>query len=103
MNRRRALDAALGLLALAATASAAAAAAPARELRYSVLMMGNIAGTQVTRITPLETGELREMPYTASDTESDIQPRPSPDGRWLAFRRGAAPYSDLFLAPYTGG
>ena len=27
--------------------------------------------------------------------EDDLQPRVSPDGRWIAFRRGAVPYSDL--------
>ena len=27
----------------------------------------------------------------------------SPDGRWIAFRRGAVPYSDLFVMPAEGG
>ncbi|HVF34685.1 MAG TPA: winged helix-turn-helix domain-containing protein [Candidatus Saccharimonadia bacterium] len=51
----------------------------------------------------LETGTLVRMPYTASGTDADIQARVSPDGRTLAFRRGGAPYSDIYLVPYGGG
>jgi imidazolonepropionase-like amidohydrolase len=67
MNRPRALHAALGLLAFAATANAAPAPGPARELRYSVLMMGKLAGAQVTRITPAGSGELREIAFEFND------------------------------------
>jgi len=35
--------------------------------------------------------------------EDDLQPRSSPDGRWIAFRRGAVPYSDLWVMPAEGG
>lgn len=51
----------------------------------------------------LASGTFEPIPYRQSPTESDLQPRPSPDGRWLAFRRGAAPYSDLWVVPYAGG
>ena len=51
----------------------------------------------------LATGKLHPMPYTPSTTEADIQPRISPDGRVLAFRRGGAPYSDIYVVPVEGG
>ena len=51
----------------------------------------------------LATGELSPLPYARSSGESDIQARVSPDGTMLAFRRGAAPYSDVYVVPYAGG
>jgi len=51
----------------------------------------------------LRTGSLTRLPYTLSTTDSDIQARVSPDGQTLAFRRGGAPYSDIYLVPYAGG
>src|SRR5688572_28952057 len=67
MNRLRRLHAALGVLAIATAATAAAGAETARELRYNVVMMGNPAGTQVTRITPATTGEVREIAFEFND------------------------------------
>ncbi|HET9484575.1 MAG TPA: winged helix-turn-helix domain-containing protein, partial [Xanthomonadales bacterium] len=51
----------------------------------------------------LATGTVSPLPYTPSMSEADIQARVSPDGRTLAFRRGGAPYSDVYLVPYAGG
>jgi Tol biopolymer transport system component/DNA-binding winged helix-turn-helix (wHTH) protein len=37
------------------------------------------------------------LDYPRQQTDHDLSPRYSPDGRWLAFRRGRNPYSDLYL------
>ncbi len=41
--------------------------------------------------------------YQRSPGDQDLEPRYSPDGRWIAFRRGLAPYSDLYLMRADGG
>lgn len=52
----------------------------------------------------LESGEIRPLTYAPQALgEDDMQPRMSPDGRWIVFRRGAVPYSDLYLMPAAGG
>lgn len=50
------------------------------------------------------TGE-NAMPlhYTRVPGQPDLTPRYSPDGRWIAFRRGVLPYSDLYVVPAQGG
>jgi Tol biopolymer transport system component/DNA-binding winged helix-turn-helix (wHTH) protein len=42
------------------------------------------------------------LSYARSPGDEDLEPRYSPDGHWLAFRRGIAPYSDLFLIANDG-
>lgn len=37
------------------------------------------------------------LDYPRQQTDYDLSPRYSADGRWLAFRRGRNPYSDLYL------
>lgn len=51
----------------------------------------------------LQTGEVEPLPYAHDAAEHDVLPRYSPDGRWLAFRRGAYPYSNLYLMRAEGG
>jgi Tol biopolymer transport system component/DNA-binding winged helix-turn-helix (wHTH) protein len=61
-----------------------------------------VAG-RVSRID-LATGATTMLEYAPrGNGDGDLQPRASPDGRWIAFRRGAAPYSDLWVMPSTGG
>ncbi|MDX1570227.1 MAG: winged helix-turn-helix domain-containing protein [Xanthomonadales bacterium] len=50
----------------------------------------------------IETGEVQLLEYTRT-TEHDVQPKYSPDGRWIAFRRGANPRSELYLVDRDGG
>jgi Tol biopolymer transport system component/DNA-binding winged helix-turn-helix (wHTH) protein len=70
-----------------------------RELRGSQ----TVAHATIHRID-LETGVIDAINYGPQPRgEDDLQPRASPDGRWIAFRRGAAPYSDLFVMPVEGG
>lgn len=52
----------------------------------------------------IETGAEQPVDYAPlPQGEDDLQPRASPDGRWIAFRRGAVPYSDLWVMPAEGG
>ncbi|HET9484314.1 MAG TPA: winged helix-turn-helix domain-containing protein [Xanthomonadales bacterium] len=54
-------------------------------------------------VIDLESGDTRDIAYTPRSGESDIDPKISPDGRHIAFRRGAAPFSDLWVVPVGGG
>lgn len=51
----------------------------------------------------LDSGEQRPISYERTAGAQDLDARYSPDGRQLAFRRGLAPYSDLFVMPAEGG
>src|SRR5690606_717515 len=37
------------------------------------------------------------LTYPRQSSDHDLSPRYSPDGRWLAFRRGRHPYSNIYL------
>lgn len=54
-------------------------------------------------VIDLETGDTRDIAYAPRTGESDIDPKISPDGRRIAFRRGSAPFSDLWVMPAGGG
>ena len=43
------------------------------------------------------------LTYERSDGDFDLNPRQSPDGRWIAFRRGLFPQANLFLMASDGG
>jgi len=51
----------------------------------------------------LESGEKRALQYQRAAGDQDLDAHYSPDGRWIAFRRGVSPYSDLFVMPSSGG
>src|SRR6185503_5458817 len=51
----------------------------------------------------LATGEKQFLQYERAFDDQDLEPHYSPDGRWIAFRRGIAPYSDLYVTSATGG
>lgn len=57
------------------------------------------------RVTLLDiaSGGVKTLDYGPTSTEHDIDPRVSPDGRWIAFRRGVAPFSDLYVMSIAGG
>ncbi|MEO8671561.1 MAG: winged helix-turn-helix domain-containing protein [Tahibacter sp.] len=66
---------------------------------------GNSAseGPSIIQTLHLDDGKLAPLDYDFSTNQPDIQPRVSPDGKRIAFRRGAVPYSDIFVVPSTGG
>lgn len=51
----------------------------------------------------LASGRKEALSYERAEDSQDLDARYSPDGRLLAFRRGLAPYSDLFVMPAAGG
>ncbi len=55
-------------------------------------------------LVDVETGESSALPYTPLPIgRCDVEARISPDARWIVFRRGRAPNSDLWLVPAVGG
>lgn len=77
---------------------------PDARTLYLSLRRGNDGGGRGIATLDLETGEQKLLDYEprAAD-EVDLNPRVSPDGRWIAFRRGSRPYSDLWVMPREGG
>ena len=51
----------------------------------------------------IDSGLVTALEYDPDPSEHDVQPRYSPDGQSILFRRGAFPRSDLFIVPATGG
>ncbi len=54
-------------------------------------------------LVPIDGSALDRIPYAHDNTDLDLDARYSPDGRQIAFRRGASPYSDLFIVDAIGG
>ncbi|MBA8885482.1 winged helix-turn-helix domain-containing protein [Dokdonella fugitiva] len=52
---------------------------------------------------PIDGGHGQRLEYSHALNDTDLDARYSPDGRWIAFRRGANPNSDLFLVSAAGG
>ena len=51
----------------------------------------------------LASGEKTPIDYERSADYQDLEAHYSPDKKWIAFRRGLAPYSDLCVMAATGG
>ena len=50
----------------------------------------------------LASGEKQALEYPRAPEEEDLNAHYSPDGHWIAFRRGLAPYSDLWVMTADG-
>lgn len=50
----------------------------------------------------LDSGQRRFLDYARAPGDQDLEARYSPDGRRIAFRRGVAPYSDLYVMDADG-
>ena len=61
------------------------------------------AGNLEIALVPLDGSAPRALPKPLSPASKDIDARYSPDGRWIAFQRGARPYADLWVVPADGG
>ena len=51
----------------------------------------------------LATGDKQPLQYARNSSDQDLEAHYSPDGRWIAFRRGLAPNSDLCVMSAAGG
>lgn len=60
------------------------------------------AGGRVLATLDLEQGGLHFLAYERAEDDQDLDPRYSPDGSRIAFRRGFAPYSDLYVMDAGG-
>jgi len=54
-------------------------------------------------ILDLSTGTKHVLDYQRVPSDTDLDAHYSPDGKWIAFRRGMAPYSDIFVMSADGG
>ncbi|MEM9533280.1 MAG: winged helix-turn-helix domain-containing protein [Pseudomonadota bacterium] len=65
---------------------------------------GPIEYSQVGGVALLDvkSGEVRSLPYDKARSEHDVQPKFSPDGEQIMFRRGAYPRSDLYVLSRDG-
>lgn len=54
------------------------------------------------RLLDIASGQWKALDYAISEGDIDIDPRYSPDGKWIVFRR-AISLSDLWKMPATGG
>lgn len=61
------------------------------------------AGDLAILEVPIGGGEPARLAYARDAADIDLDARYSPDGNRIAFRRGANPYSDLFVVAARGG
>jgi Tol biopolymer transport system component/DNA-binding winged helix-turn-helix (wHTH) protein len=64
---------------------------------------GGNSGNMVLTRWDLASGTRQPLQYERTADEQDLEAHYSPDGRFIAFRRGLAPYSDLCVMPAAGG
>ncbi|MEO8458939.1 MAG: winged helix-turn-helix domain-containing protein [Dokdonella sp.] len=51
----------------------------------------------------LDNGEKQDLKYERAGDDQDLDPRYSPNGQWIAFRRGVSPHSNLYVMTAEGG
>jgi Tol biopolymer transport system component/DNA-binding winged helix-turn-helix (wHTH) protein len=64
---------------------------------------GGASGNMVLMRWDLATGTKQPLQYERTADAQDLEAHYSPDGSFIAFRRGLAPYSDVCVIPATGG
>ena len=71
---------------------------------YTSLSYTSQPGSRGIAAIDAASGESTLLEYTPREPDdADVGPRVSPDGRSIVFRRGASPYSDLWIMPVEGG
>ncbi|HJT97935.1 MAG TPA: winged helix-turn-helix domain-containing protein [Rhodanobacteraceae bacterium] len=61
------------------------------------------AADMAITLIPIDGGASTTLAYEHGSADLDLDARFSPDGSRIAFRRGASPYSDLFVVGANGG
>ena len=72
-----------------------------KDLVISLRNEGPKSDLSLVRLN-IATGAKQALRYERAPGSEDLEPRYSPDGRSIAFRRGVAPYSDLFVMRADG-
>lgn len=75
----------------------------ARLMAVSMVRRGQPGGSRIQLLELEGEWRLRALDYPGRPGDLDVEPRFSPDGRHIAFRRGAMPYSDILVIPVEGG
>ncbi len=70
--------------------------------RGLITAQGRTGGDLALVKLDLDSGAREFLKYARTDEDQDLEPHYSPDGRFIAFRRGVAPYSDLYVMPAAG-
>lgn len=74
----------------------------ARHLVFTTPSAPNANDMAIT-LVPIDGGPSARLSYEHGVADLDLDARYSPDGTQIAFRRGASPYSDLYVVGASGG
>lgn len=77
--------------------------APAGDALVTTRFTDDAAGSLDIALVSLDGSVPRALPKPLPTGDKDVDPRYSPDGRWIAFQRGARPYTDLWIVAAEGG
>lgn len=75
----------------------------ARRIAFAELAQGQSGGSRIGLLVDDGGWKPRSFDYAHGPDHMDLDPRFSPDGKTLAFRRGANPTSDLYVVSASGG
>lgn len=73
------------------------------DASHLVMTPPQVANARAVVEVPVAGGPARPLRYDRVASDIDLDARHSPDGRLIAFRRGANPYSDLYVTQAGGG
>ena len=76
---------------------------PDGKALISAQNLGGAYDNMVLMRWDLATGTRQPLEYERTPDAQDLEAHFSPDGKYIAFRRGLAPYSDLCIMPAAGG
>lgn len=70
---------------------------------FAQLSQGQLGGSRLASVVHDGTWRVRRIDYRHADNDADVDPRFSPDGSHVAFRRGGNPTSDIYLLRLADG
>lgn len=75
----------------------------ANVMVYAAITSGQAGGSRLALLVNDGGWKRRPLDYAYENEHLDLDPRYSPDGRYIAFRRGGNPTSDLYITAARGG